>query len=290
MKKADHLPVQQIQNRIFTIRGVQVMIDNDLAELYNVSTSRLNEQVKRNKNRFPEDFMFQLTIKEWENLISQNATSSWGGRRKLPHVFTEQGIASLSGVLKSDIAIEVNIAVMRAFVQMRMLVLNNAALFKRLESIEIKQINTDNKLNQVLKIIEVENIKPKQGIFYNGQIYDAYIFVSDLIRSANKSIVLIDNFIDDTVLTILMKRKKNITATIFIKKISKQLTLDLVKHNAQYPSIEIKEFKDSHDRFIIIDDKTIYHIGASLKDLGKKWFAFSKMEMTALEMLNKLKG
>ena len=177
---------------------------------------------------------------------------------------------------------------MNAFVEMRRFISTNAGIFQRLENIELKQLTADKKFEQLLKALEDKSIKPKQGVFYDGQIYDAYTFVSDLIRSANKSIILIDNYVDDTVLTLLAKRKKIITATIYTKKTSKQLTLDLVKHNAQYPSIKIKNFKNAHDRFMIIDDKTIYHFGASLKDLGKKWFAFSKMDVAAVEMINKL--
>jgi hypothetical protein len=175
---------------------------------------------------------------------------------------------------------------------MRKFLSENANVFYRLESIEQKQslyqIKSDLKFEQLFKALENKSLKPKQGIFYDGQIFDAYTFVSDLIRTANKSIVLIDNYVDDSVLTLLTKRKKRVKASIYSKKISLQLSLDLDKHNAQYPTIEIKEFKNAHDRFIIIDEKTIYHFGASLKDLGKKWFAFSKMDVEAIEMLNKL--
>ena len=279
---------EQITNRIYTIRGKQVMLDSDLAKLYEVSTSRLNEQVKRNIERFPEDFMFKLTDKEWEILKSQNATSSWGGRRKLPNVFTEQGISTLSGVLHSKTAIQVNIAIMRAFVGMRKFLMANANLFQRLDKLEYKQLETDHKVEKIINALENETIKPKQGIFYDGQIFDAYKFVTTLIKGANKSIVLIDNYIDETVLTLFSKNQK-VEITIYTKNINKQLKLDLEKYNAQYKPIKIKTFRKAHDRFLIIDDKDIYHIGASLKDLGKKWFAFSKFDKDAIELLSKLK-
>lgn len=266
------------------------MLDSDLAELYQVTTSRLNEQVKRNIKRFPEEFMFQLTDMEWKNLISQFAISSWGGRRKLPYVFTEQGVSMLSAVLKSDTAISVSIRIMKAFIAMKKFIDTNAAIFQRLEQVELKQIETDSKIDKIFKVIEDKSIKPKQGIFFDGQIFDAYKFVCDLIRSAQKSIVLIDNYVDESVLLLLTKRKRKVSAEIYTKSITKQLKLDLKKHNEQYSPIEIKEFKDAHDRFLIIDEREVYHFGASLKDLGKKWFAFSKFDMEAINLLAKLKN
>jgi len=277
-----------IQNRIYTIRGVQVMLDSDLAQMYQVETRALNQAVSRNRERFPDDFMFQLTSEEWENLKSQNVISSWGGRRKLPYVFTEQGISSLSGVLKSETAVKVNIAIMRAFVQMRKFLVENAAIFQRLDKVEQKQIEADQKFDRIFNALEDKSVKPKQGIFYDGQIFDAYVFVADLIKSAEKSILLIDNYVDESVLQLLTKQKKDVTVTIYTKHITKILKQDLAKHNKQYPKIEIKQFTKAHDRFLIIDENTVYHFGASLKDLGKKWFAFSKMEMNAEEILGKL--
>ncbi|MDD3741397.1 MAG: ORF6N domain-containing protein [Bacteroidales bacterium] len=282
------LPNQNIQNKIFTFRGVQVMIDSDLAELYGITTSRLNEQVKRNIERFPEDFMFQLSLAEWENLISQNAISSWGGKRKLPYVFTEQGIASLSGVIKNEIAAKVNISIMRAFVQMRKILYNNIAILQRLENLERKQIIADLKIEDILNAMEDKSVEQSQKIFFDGQFFDSYIFIAEVIKSAKKSIILIDNYIDESVLTMLDKREKNVTATVFTRTITKQLNLDLQKHNKQYQEIKIKTYSKSHDRFIIIDDSNIYHIGASLKDLGNKWFACSKIEFDAKFMIQKL--
>jgi len=282
---------ETIKNKIYTIRGLQVMLDSDLAELYDVKPIRLREQVKRNRARFPDDFMFQLNDNEVEIMVSQNAIPSkqhLGG--SLPYVFTEQGVASISGVLTNKIAIEINIKIMRAFVEMRRFISNNALIFQRLDSLEQKQFKTDDKVEAILSAIEDKSIKPKQGIFYDGQVYDAYIFVSDLIKSADESIVLIDNYVDDTVLTLLSKREAKVKTTIYTKNITKQLELDLKKHNAQYPNIELKKFDSSHDRFLIIDAKEVYHIGASLKDLGKKWFAFSKFDVGAFNILEKLKN
>ncbi len=280
-----------VKSKIHSIRGLQVMLDKDLANLYDVKPIKLREQVKRNIERFPEDFMFQLNEQEVEFMVSQNAIPSkkhLGG--SLPYVFTEQGVASISSVLTNKIAIEINIKIMRAFVQMRKFVSNNALVFQRLDSLEQKQFKTDEKVDAVLDAIESKELKPKQGIFYDGQVYDAYVFVSNLIKSAKTNITLVDNYCDESVLTLLSKRDTHVTACIYTKKITKELQLDLKKHNAQYPNIDLKKFDSSHDRFLIIDDKDIYHIGASLKDLGKKWFAFSRLEMDALEILTKLNG
>ncbi|OKZ18375.1 MAG: cell filamentation protein Fic [Bacteroides sp. 43_108] len=280
---------------IRVIRGQQVIIDRDLALLYGVETKRLNEQVKRNIERFPDDFMFQLNKEEVEILKSQNATSSWGGDRRLPYAFTEQGIAMLSSVLKSQTAVEVNIRIMRAFVSMRRFIITNSQLFQRLETIEYHQLEmkqhqevTDKRIDEVFKRLDA-NIPPVQGIFYDGQVFDAYRFVSDLMRKAKRSIVLIDNYVDDTVLTLLDKRENGVTATIYTQRISSQFQLDVDRHNAQYPLIEIKQFNKAHDRFLLIDDE-VYHIGASIKDLGKKWFGFTLMrDITATELINKIK-
>jgi hypothetical protein len=284
-----------IQNKIYTLRGLQVMLDRDLAELYGVKPIRLREQVKRNIDRFPEDFMFQLTNQEIDTLVSQNAIPSkshLGG--SLPYVFTEQGVASISGVLTNKIAIEINIKIMRAFVEMRRFLSQNGLLFQRLDRLESIQmehkIESDKKFNELFNAIESKELKPDHGIFYENQIFDAYVFASDLIKSAKGSIVLIDNYVDESVLVLLSKRIDGCRATIYTKAITSQLSLDLKKHNAQYPPIEIKEFSASHDRFLILDEEEIYHIGASLKDLGKKWFAFSKFDKGSVEMLGRLEG
>ncbi len=295
-----------IQNLIYTIRGIQVMIDDDLARLYGVETKRLNEQVKRNFERFPAEFCFQLTLEENEYLRSQNATSknrslksqnatsntNRGGRRYQPYAFTEQGVAMLSAVLKSETAVQISIQIINTFVAMRKFIASNGSIFQRIDTLERKQLEhrleTDEKFNIIFNALEEKDHKPKQGIFFDGQVFDAYKFVSDIIRASKKSIIIIDNYVDDTVLTLLSKRKKCVKINIFTKTISKQMALDVKKYNSQYPMIEIKEFKNAHDRFIIIDNKDVYHFGASLKDLGKKWFAFSKFDIEAFTLIERL--
>ncbi|MDD4236911.1 MAG: ORF6N domain-containing protein [Bacteroidales bacterium] len=275
------LTSKNIQNRIFTIRGVQVILDSDLAEMYQVPTGRINEQVKRNLERFPDDFMFQLSEAEWENLKSQNAIASWGGRRTRPFVFTEQGVSSLSGILKSNVAVRVYITIIRAFVEMRKFMILNASVFQRIENVEQKQLQTDLKIDHILNALEDKSSSPKQGIYFNGQIFDAWVFVSELIKSAEKSLILIDNYVDESILNLFLKRKENVTATIYTANLTASLKTVLEKHNKQYSPIEIHVYKNAHDRFLIIDEKQVYHIGASLKDLGKKLFGFSKMEIEA---------
>jgi len=259
----------KIEELIFTVRGRQVMIDKDLALLYGVETKRLNEQVKRNIERFPEDFMFQLTMEEYQlincqDLKSQIATSSWGGTRKRPYAFTENGIAMLSSILRSETAIAVNIKIMRTFTQIR------------------KTVYTTDKVDYVFEKMKDTSTLPAQGIFFDGQIFDAYTFVADLIRKASRRIILIDNYIDDTVLTLIDKRSSDVKAIIYTGKLSKTVLLDITRHNSQYAPIEIRTFTKAHDRFLIIDDD-VYLIGASIKDLGKKWFGFTIMENTDAE-------
>ncbi len=251
----------------------------------------MKRAVRRNIERFPEDFMFELNTEEFKDLRSQFGTSnSWGGTRYAPMVFTEQGVAMLSSVLNSARAISVNIMIMRAFVQMRRFLKDNSHMFQRINQLEKKQLITDTKLEQVLEAIEDKKIKPSKGIFFDGQIFDAYVFVSKLIKQAEKSIILIDNYIDESVLVLLSKRAKSCTATIFTKNISRNLQLDLKKHNEQYSPIKINILQNVHDRFLIIDNNETYHIGASLKDLGKKWFAFSKFDKDSIsEILQRLK-
>jgi len=282
--------INEIQNRIFTFRGLQVMIDKDLAELYDVETKVLNQAVKRNLNRFPELFRFQLSDNEKYELVTNcDRFEKLKHSPVNPYAFTEQGVAMLSAVLRSDTAVRISIQIIQAFVEMKRFISINVDVFQRLYTVEQKQIETDQKFEQVFKALEEKSIKPKQGIFFNGQVFDAYAFVSDLIRNNKKSIILIDNYIDDTVLTMFAKRGKNVSVTILTKKISKQLVLDLKKYNEQYPLVVIKEFKEAHDRFLILDEKEVYHFGASLKDLGKKWFAFSKMDVSSVKVLDKLR-
>lgn len=282
-----------IQRKIYTIRDLQVMLDTDLADFYGLETKVLNQAVKRNKERFPEDFMFQLTKDEKDELVTNcDHLKHLKFSSALPKVFTEQGVAMLSGVLKSETAVKMSIQIISAFVTMRKFIINNAQLFQKIDSVERRQLKhemeTDEKFEIVFDALQKDKIDPKQGIFFDGQIFDAHKFISDLIRKAEKSILLIDNYVDDSVLSLFTKRKKDVNVTIFTANLSKALMTDLKKFNAQYPKIEVKEFNHSHDRFMIIDDEDVYHFGASLKDLGKKWFAFSKFETKALEILDKL--
>ena len=287
MENKPAINLKEIKNLIYTIRDKQVMLDSDLASLYQVETKNLNKAVKRNMERFPVSFCFQLTEEETQNLRFQIGTSSlnYGGRRYLPYVFTEQGVAMASAILRSDIAVKVSVEIMEAFVEMRRMLISNASLFHRLENIELKQLKADQKFEELFKALESDKLHSEKGIFYDGQVFDAYTFVSDIIRSANTSIILLDNYVDDTVLTLLGKRNANVTATIYTKNISNQLRLDLQRYNTQYPPIEVEFFSDAHDRFLIIDNSELYHIGASLKDLGKKWFAFSRMDIEVVRML-----
>ncbi len=280
-----------IQNKIFTVRDLQVMLDADLAELYGVETKRINEAVKNNPDKFPSDFYFELSQEDDEILKSKISTSSWGGRRKSTKVFTEQGVYMLATILKSKIASDITISIIRTFAQMRKLINDNSLLLSQFKELEKRQlsyeIKTDEKLDKIFEAIEATEIKPSQGIFYDNQIFDAYAFVSDLIKSAKNTITLFDNYIDESVL-ILLSKNQTVKITIYTKDISKQLKLDVEKYNSQYKQIELERFDLSHDRFLLIDNE-VYHIGASLKDLGKKWFAFSKMDKASFEIMERLK-
>ncbi|MBS9768583.1 MAG: ORF6N domain-containing protein [Flavobacteriaceae bacterium] len=278
-----------IENKIFTIRNQQVMIDRDLAELYQVPTKRLNEAVKRNIERFPNHFRFQLTDNEVNELVAicdrfevlKHSSSN-------PYAFTEQGVSMLSAVLRSDIAVQISIKIMDTFVQMRRTMGNYQQLLQLSNDFTAYKIETNDKFEKVFKALEEKHMKPNQGIFFDGQIFDAYVFVCDLIKSAKKEIILIDNYIDESVLQLLTKRSKKVSVTIFTPKITKVLQQDIAKYNAQHEKIKISTFAKSHDRFLIIDEQ-VYHFGASLKDLGKKWFAFSKMQISKQEITEKLK-
>ena len=285
-----------VENKILTIRDVQVILDRDLADLYNVETKRLNEQVRRNILRFPKNFRFQLTQNEFQELVANcDRFSSLKHSTVCPFAFTEQGVAMLASVLRSETAIRVSIRIMDAFVSMRHFLINNADVFRRLSTIEYHQLEmmqhqqeSDKRIDEVFRRLDEGSVQPKQGIFYDGQVYDAYTFVSDLVKSAKRSIVLIDNYVDETVLTLLDKRIIGVTADIYTQQINQQLHLDIDRHNSQYPPINVSVFRRSHDRFLCIDD-VVYHIGASIKDLGKKWFAFAKMEvLTPAELIAKI--
>lgn len=293
----DDISNEEIKNLIYTIRGKQVMLDSDVAILYHYQTKRINEAVKRNKERFQENFCFQLTTEEIKNIKmpnvvlnlknennwSQFATSSKSenikhrGKKYLPYVFTEQGIAMLSGLLKSDIAVQVSINIMNAFVEMRKFLIQNGQIFERLTNIEYKLLEHDKKFNEVFNQLQVEeNIKQK--IFFEGQIYDAYSLIIDIIKKANKKILIIDNYIDDSVLKMLTKKNNNVEVVILTSDKSNIQQIDIQKFNKEYPILKVAKTNKFHDRFIIIDNEEMYHLGASIKDLGKKCFGINKIE------------
>ena len=274
-----------IQALIKSIRGVQIILDRDVARLYGVATGALNRQVKRNEERFPGDFMFRLSAEEWNNLKCQIGISSWGGDRQLPYAFTENGIAMLSSVLRSPTAIEANIRIMRAFSAMRRFLLANAQMFQRIETVEKRQIATDAKVDSILQRIDAAET-PVQGVFYDGQLWDARALVLKLVAGAKRSLVLIDNWATPGTLDLFAKKRKGVKVTIFTsehydkkhvphRKIS---DADIKTFNTQYPKLAVRYNETFHDRFLIIDDKELYLIGASLKDLGHKCFAFTKLD------------
>lgn len=279
-----------IEQLILTVRGKQIIIDRDLAVLYSVDTKVLNQAVKRNIERFPERFRFQLSKEEMNELVTNcDRFKMLKHSSSAPYAFTEQGISMLSTVLHSQTAVNVSIRIMDAFVAMRRFLANNAHIFQRLANIEYHQIETDKRIDEVFKRLDA-NVQPQQGIFFDGQVFDAYQFFCDLVRKAKKSIVLIDNYVDDTVLTLLDKREKGVSATIYTQHISQKFQLDICRHNCQYPAVAVEHFNKAHDRFLFIDED-VYHIGASIKDLGKKWFGFTRMrDITAAELLEKIKG
>ena len=297
-KNESLLSVHDIEKLILTLRGVQVMIDRDLAFLYQVEVKQMNRQVKRNIDRFPEDFMFQLTKEEYASLKCHFGTSNerGGDRRALPYAFTQQGIGMLSGLLRSQVAIETNIKIMRAFVGMQRYIAASMLLFQRLNIVELQQLetqqwmkDTENKIESILDRIEENSPKmlPEQ-IFPSGCVWDAWTYVSDLVRSAKRRIILIDNFVDDRVLSMLTKRAEGVTATIHTRY-NEQFLTDLKKHNEQYPSIEFIQLPHrNHDRFLIIDNKVLF-LGASIKDMGAGLCAVTEMTTSPESILALLK-
>ena len=282
----ENLSNEDIKNLIYTIRGNQVMLDSDVAILYHYETRRINETVKRNIERFPIEFCFQLTSKEYEVLKSQFATSNIrGGKQKLPYVFTEKGILMLSGLLKNEVAIEVSIKIVEAFVEMRKFISSNGQLFERLTNVEYKLLEHDKKFDKVFDQLQhEENIKQK--IFFEGQIYDAYSLIIDIIKKANKKILIIDNYIDDSVLKMITKKNKDVEVVILTSDKSNIQKIDIQKFNKEYPILKVAKTNKFHDRFIVIDNKEMYHLGASIKDLGKKCFGINKIE--DLDIINKV--
>ena len=293
MTENNNLPVmveastEQIQNLIYVIRGKQVMIDSDLAMLYRVETKRLNESVKRNIDRFPSHFRFQLSEEEASSLRSQIATSKLteengkGGRRYLPYAYTEQGIAMLSAVLKSSVAIQVSIRIMDTFVEMRKYMANTSLIYDRVNAIEVRQISyqeqTDRKLEQIFDYI-ADHKENNQKVFFDGQIFDAFALITDLIQQAGKTIVLIDAYVDIVTLNVLAKKKDGVDVMIYTLPSARLTAQDIANFNAQYPNLTVKHTTAFHDRFMIIDGTTAYHIGASIKDAGKKCFGINKIE------------
>ena len=301
---------EEIKKLIYTIRGKQVMIDNDVARLYHYTTKNINKAVKRNIERFPEEFCFQLTENEFQTLRFQIGTSKQnesqnlrfqietskqsseinnnlrGGRRYLPYVFTEQGIAMLAGVLKNDIAVKVSLNIINSFIEMRKFIASNGQVFERLTNMEYKLLEHDKKFDIVFdQLQQEENIKQK--IFFEGQIYDAYSLIIDIIKKANRKITIIDNYIDDSILKMLAKKNKNVEVTILTSIKSNIQNIDIQKFNKEYPTLKVAKTDKFHDRFVLLDNTEMYHLGASIKDLGKKCFAISKVENE--EMINLIK-
>ena len=281
---------EEIKNLIYTIRGKQVMLDSDVAMLYHYETKNVNKAMKRNIERFPEDFCFQLTNDEFKNLrfqfgtLNKKVNNGKVIRKYLPYVYTEQGISMLAGVLKNDIAIQVSISIIRAFIEMRKFISSNSQIFERLTNVEYKLLEHDKKFDEIFdSLLKKEEFKQK--IFFGGQIYDAYSLVIDIIKRAKSKIIIIDNYIDDSTLKILVKKNKNVEVVILTSKKSNISKLDIQQFNKEYPILKVAKTDKFHDRFIIIDNKELYHCGASIKDLGKKCFGINKID--DIEIINK---
>ena len=277
--------VEEIKEKIYTIRGKQVILDRDLAQMYNCKngTKTINQAVKRNIERFPQRFMFQLNELEYDNMWSQigttlvSETQKYRRKENLPYAFTEQGVAMLATIIRTRIATDVSIRIMDAFVEMRKFINENRQLFERLTNVEYKLLEHDRKFDKIFNQFGQEE-KINQKIFFEGQIYDAYSLIIDIIKKANDKITIIDNYIDDSVLKMLTKKNKDVEVVILTSGKSNIQNLDVEKFNKEYPTLKISKTNKFHDRFIIIDNKELYHCGASIKDLGKKCFAISKME------------
>lgn len=293
----------QIRSMIYTVHGKQAMLDSDLADLYEVETSYLNRAAKRNEGRFPEDFRFQLTKEEYRNLKCQIGTSSLegehGGRRKLPYVYTEQGIAMLAGILRSSVAVQTSINIMWAFVEMRHFIADNAHMFERIRSVEQRQLeaseqlveykaetgrrlddmqrSTDERFERVFDYMEAHE-EPKQKVFFEGQVYDAFELLVSLMRKAKESIVLVDGYVDAGTLNILAKKNDGVNVAVWTRPKTNLTARDVAIFNAQYPELTVRHTTAFHDRFLILDGAEGYLVGASLKDAGKKSFAVARLE------------
>lgn len=289
---------KDIESLVYVIRGKQVILDSDLAMLYQVETGAMNRAVKRNQKRFPEDFCFQLTEEEYlrcQNGISKDdGESGRGGRRYMPYAFTEQGISMLSAILRSDVAINVSIGIMRAFVEMRKFLATNSLILNRVNELEVKQReyqkNTDERFDKVFQYIE-DHAESEQKIFFDGQIYDAFSLITSVIRKAQKEIILIDGYVDVDTLNILAKKNDGVDVKIITYASARLTNTDVTNFNAQYPTLTVKKTQVFHDRFIILDGKTAYHIGASIKDAGRKCFGISLLEDPGMvsDLLNRLR-
>ena len=282
-----------IRSKIHVIRGHQVMLDFDLAKIYGYETKNFNRQVKNNIERFDSDFMFQLSDVEFEEILRcKNFTSSWGGSRYKPYAFTEQGIYMLMTVLKGDLAVTQSKMLIRTFKEMKHFIQNNSHIFIELDNIkkhllesDLHHKETDKKINELFSLMDKYNIKETQGIFFQGQIFDAYSKFESFLSAAKKNIILIDNYVDLSILQRLAKKKKGVSVTIYTDPKTKLTPQDIQTFNTQYPTLTLNYTTKTHDRFLIIDNTTIYHIGASLKDLGKKCFGFSVLDSSYIPMI-----
>ena len=277
--------VEEIKQKIYTIRGKQVILDSDAARIYHCETKYVNRVVKRNIERFPEDFCFQLTEEEYDSLRCQFVTLKNQGRgqhrKYLPYAFTEHGIAMLSVLIDSEIAVKVSVNIMKAFIEMRKFLINNGQVFERLTNVEYKLLEHDKKFEELFNQFQIKgNIEQK--VFFDGQVYDAFSMMVDLIKKAENEIILIDNYVDIDTLNILSKKNEKVNIEIYTKKETKLNLKDINKFNTQYPKLEVKYTDKFHDRFLILDRKYIYHIGASLKDLGKKCFGITLIKYDAI--------
>nr|WP_318711820.1 ORF6N domain-containing protein [uncultured Treponema sp.] len=284
------LDENDLKNKIYTIRGVQVMLDSDLAEIYGYETKRFNEQVKNNIERFDEDFRFQLTQDEVDVLRSKFSTTNISTMsRSLPYAFTEQGIYMLMTVLKGELAVKQCKTLIRLFKQMKDFVLTNSQLFAEISSIKKHLIESDlhhkendKRIDELFTLMDKYKIEERQGIFFQGQIFDAYAKFESFIQSAKKEIVLIDGYVDLTVLERLAKKQKGVNVLLYTDSKTKITNLDVQKFNVQYPTLTLNFTSKMHDRFLIIDNSVLYHIGASLKDLAKKCFAFEILDSSLI--------
>jgi len=279
------LEENSIRSKIHVIRGMQVMLDFDLAQIYGYETKRFNEQVKNNIERFDEDFRFQLTDEEYENLRSKFSTSSWGGARYKPYAFTEQGIYMLMTVLKGELAVTQSKLLIRTFKEMKHFIQNNSHVFAELDNIRKHLLESDKKIDELFSLMDKYNVKETQGIYFQGQIFDAYAKFESFIAQAKNEIILIDNYVDLSILQRLTKKKNGVNVTIYTDPKTKLTAQDIQTFNAQYPTLSLKYTTKAHDRFLIIDQTIMYHIGASLKDLGKKLFAFSILDGAYIPMI-----